>query len=128
MDDDLDKVSGIDSGVESEINDETIDKNKYIDDSGGFFSGLSKKNYNQGEIPCEKNEIYNAELNQYRNKPKLPIKYDRLPWWKEHKHMFTLFIDWQLDFFIYLQLLHPMKEYGTEYKDSLWNKSYVWLD
>ena len=32
MDDDLDKVSGIDFGVESEINKDTIDKNKCLDD------------------------------------------------------------------------------------------------
>ena len=32
MDDDLDKVLGVDSGVESEINEETIDKNKCLDD------------------------------------------------------------------------------------------------
>ena len=32
MDDDLDKVSGIDSGVGSEINEETIDKNKCLDE------------------------------------------------------------------------------------------------
>ena len=63
MDDDLDKVSGIDSGVESEINEETIDKNKCLDDSGGFFSELSMDNDNQREIICENNEICNAELN-----------------------------------------------------------------
>ena len=45
--DDLDKVLDIDSGVESEINEETIDKNKYLDDSGGFFSELSMNNDNQ---------------------------------------------------------------------------------
>ena len=40
MDDDLDKVLGIDSGVESEINEETIYKNKCLDDSGWFFLEL----------------------------------------------------------------------------------------
>ena len=47
MDDDLDKVLGIDSGVESEINEEKIDKNKCLDGSGGFFSELSMNNDNQ---------------------------------------------------------------------------------
>ena len=63
MDNDLDKVSDIDSGVESEINEETIDKNECLDDSGRFFSELSMNNDNQREIICENNEICNAELN-----------------------------------------------------------------
>ena len=63
MDDNLDKISGIDSGVESEINEETIDKNKCLDDSGRFFSELSMNNDNQREILCDNNEICNAELN-----------------------------------------------------------------
>ena len=82
MDDDLDKVSGIDSGVESEINEETIDKNKCLDDSGGFFSELSMNNDNQREILCDNNDICNAQLNQYRNMPKLPIIDDHLQWWE----------------------------------------------
>ena len=63
MDDDLVKVSGIDSGVESEINEETIDKNKCLDDSGIFFSELSMNNHNQREILCDNNELCNEELN-----------------------------------------------------------------
>ena len=82
MDDDLDKVSGTDFGVELEINEDTIDKNKCLDDSGGFFLELSMKNDNQREIPCENNDICNAELNRYRNMPKLPIKDDPLQWWE----------------------------------------------
>ena len=62
-DDDLDKVSGIDSGIESKINEETIDKYKCLDESGEFFSELSMDNDNQREIICENNEICNAELN-----------------------------------------------------------------
>ena len=62
MDDDLGKVSGIDSGVESEINEETIDKNKCLDDSGGIFLELSMNNDNQREIICDNNDIYNVEL------------------------------------------------------------------
>ena len=81
MDDDLDKVSDIDSVVESEINEETIDKNNFLDDSGGFFSELSMKNDNQREIICDNNEICNEELNIYRNITKLPIKDDHLQWW-----------------------------------------------
>ena len=39
IDDDLAKVSGIDSGVASEINVKKIDKNKCLDESGRFFLG-----------------------------------------------------------------------------------------
>ena len=74
MDDDLDKVSGIDSVFESEMNEETIDKNKCLDGSARFFLKLSMKNDNQREIICENNEKCNSELNQYSNMPKLPIK------------------------------------------------------
>ena len=52
MDRNLDKVSGIDYGVESELNEETIDKNKGLDDSGGFLLELSMNNCNQREIIC----------------------------------------------------------------------------
>ena len=90
MDEDIDKVSGIDSGVESEINEETIDKNKCLDDSGGFFSEISMNNDNQRNIISDNNEIYNAELNRCRNMPKLPIKDDPLQWWEEHKHKFPI--------------------------------------
>ena len=82
MDDDIDKVSGIDSVVESEINEQKIYKNKFLDDSGGFLSELFMNNDNQREILCENYEICNTELNQYRNMPKLPIKYDPLQWWE----------------------------------------------
>ena len=50
MDDDLDKVSGIDYGVESEINEESIDRNKCLDDSGRFFLELSMNNDNQRDF------------------------------------------------------------------------------
>ena len=50
IDDDLDKVSGIYSGVELEINEETIDKNKCLDNSGAFFSELYMNTDNQKEI------------------------------------------------------------------------------
>ena len=90
MDDDIEKVSGIDSGAESEINEEMIDKNKFLDDSGGFFLELSMNNDNQREIIFENNEICNEELNRYRDMKKLPIKYGPLQWWEEHKHKFTI--------------------------------------
>ena len=84
MDDYLDNFPGIYYGVGSEINEEKIDKNKCLDDSGGFFSELSMNNYKQREIICGNNDICNAELNRYRNMPKLPIKDDPLQWWEEH--------------------------------------------
>ena len=47
-------------------------------------------NYKQREIICGNNDICNAELNRYRNMPKLPIKDDPLQWWEEHKHRFPI--------------------------------------
>ena len=82
MDDYLDKLSGIDSGVESKINEEAIDKNKCLADSGGFFSELSMNNAKQRDFFFENNGTCNAELNQYRNMQKLPIIDDHLQWWE----------------------------------------------
>ena len=64
-----------------------------MDDSSendGFVDELSMDNDNQREVPCDNNEICDAELNRYRNIPKLPMKDDPLQWWEEHKHKFTI--------------------------------------
>ena len=88
MDDDLVRVSGDDSDEDEVENDkENMDDSSEND---GFFDELSMDNDNQREVPCDNNEICDAELNRYRNIPKLPMKDDPLQWWEEHKHKFPI--------------------------------------
>ena len=62
---------------------------------------------------CDDNEIYNAELNGYRNMPKRPIKMILFSGGKNIDTSLLFCIEWKLDFCLYLQLLHPLKEYGV---------------
>ena len=92
MDDDLDKVSRIYSGVESEINEGKVDKNKCLDNSGAFFSELYMNTDNQKEIIFENNEICNSELNRYMKMPQLPIKDNPLQCWEEPNTQVSYFV------------------------------------
>ena len=77
MEDGLDNVSDFYSGDESEINGDSINKYNGQDDSSdnyGLFSELSVDNNNQREIFNGSNEIFNAELSQYKDMLKIPME------------------------------------------------------